>query len=148
VVEQVLRPFAHPEPSAPTMDQLVGYAGMWLMLDEAHITTIGVRRIARGYGLGELLLQSLIEQAGEMGAQRVTLEVRVSNLVAQNLYRKYGFAEEGVRRRYYSDNGEDALIMTTGPIDSPEYQRRLRERKLALEQKLKNIEGTPPSELP
>lgn len=148
VVEQVLKPFGWAESTTAQLSgHLMGYAGMWLMLDEAHITTIGVRRISRGHGLGELLLANLIEQAMEMGALRVTLEVRVSNIVAQNLYRKYAFHEEGIRRRYYSDNGEDALIMTTDRIDSPEYQKRFAELKQALAEKIKRIESTPPEAL-
>jgi ribosomal-protein-alanine N-acetyltransferase len=109
----------------PRPGRIVGYAGMWLVLDEAHITTIAVRGTHRGRGLGELLLASSITAAGEMGSDRVTLEVRVSNAVAQNLYRKYGFREEGVRPRYYSDNNEDAYIMTADDIRSPQYNERL-----------------------
>ncbi|GAC1325832.1 MAG: ribosomal protein S18-alanine N-acetyltransferase [Chloroflexota bacterium] len=103
-------------------NSITGYAGMWLMVDEAHITTIAMREEWRGHGFGELLLASLIEAATEMGAQRITLEVRVSNDAAQNLYRKYGFTQEGVRRRYYSDNNEDAYIMTTDNVQSLEYR--------------------------
>ncbi len=101
---------------------ILGYAGMWLMLDEAHITTIAMRTTWRGKGLGELLLASLIETAFDVGAHRVTLEVRVSNEPAQKLYRKYGFSQEGVRPRYYSDNNEDAYIMTTGSIRDDAYR--------------------------
>jgi ribosomal-protein-alanine N-acetyltransferase len=95
---------------------------MWLMLDEAHITTIAMRTKWRGKGLGELLLASLIETAFDVGAHRMTLEVRVSNEPAQNLYRKYGFSQEGVRPRYYSDNNEDAYIMTTSNIRDDGYR--------------------------
>lgn len=102
--------------------QIIGYAGMWIMVDEAHITTIAVRETWRGRGLGELLLASLIAAAAEGGAERVTLEVRVSNETAQNLYRKYGFHQEGLRRRYYSDNNEDAYIMTTSSIRDLTYR--------------------------
>lgn len=148
VMEQVLRPFGLAEaPALQSSGLILGYAGMWLMLDEAHVTTIGVRRTGRGHGLGEVLLLRLVEEALEMGAQRVTLEVRVSNMVAQNLYRKYGFREEGIRRRYYSDNGEDALIMTTDRIDTQEYQDRLAELKQAIEERIRGIGNTPPSEL-
>ena len=104
-----------------TTGHIVGYAGMWMMLDEAHITTIAVREALRGRGLGELLLARLIEAAGDEGAHRVTLEVRVSNESAQNLYRKYGFLQEGIRPRYYSDNNEDAYIMSTGAINQQSY---------------------------
>ena len=100
---------------------IVGFAGLWLMLDEAHITTIATHPEYRGHGLGELLLSSMIAIAYEVGSERVTLEVRVSNSVAQNLYRKYGFVVVGTRRRYYSDNNEDAYIMTTENINSQSY---------------------------
>jgi ribosomal-protein-alanine N-acetyltransferase len=106
----------------PRPGTVVGYGGMWLVLDEAHITTIAMRTSYRGRGLGELLLASMIVAAGEMGSDRVTLEVRISNVVAQNLYRKYGFREEGVRPRYYSDNNEDAYIMTADQIRSGQYR--------------------------
>ncbi|HEX6507241.1 MAG TPA: ribosomal protein S18-alanine N-acetyltransferase, partial [Chloroflexota bacterium] len=111
---------------------ILGYAGMWLMLDEAHITTIAMRTRWRGKGLGELLLASLIETARDVGAHRVTLEVRVSNEPAQNLYRKYGFVHEGTRPRYYSDNNEDAYIMTTQNIQDGSYRDMFEERIKAL----------------
>jgi ribosomal-protein-alanine N-acetyltransferase len=111
---------------------ILGYAGMWLMLDEAHITTIAMRTKWRGKGLGELLLASLIETAFDVGAHRVTLEVRVSNEPAQNLYRKYGFSQEGVRPRYYSDNNEDAYIMTTTNIRDDGYRARFEDLVKAL----------------
>lgn len=124
-----------PEHKPGRPGKVLGYAGMWLMIDEAHITTIAVRSAWRGKGLGELLLASLIEVAEDIGAKRLTLEVRVSNDAAQTLYRKYGFVEEGRRPRYYSDNNEDAYIMTTSAIDSLEFRatfdaltERLRDR--------------------
>lgn len=104
--------------------RIVGYAGLWLVLDEAHITTIAVREVMRGRGLGELMMASLVEAAIEMGADRVTLEVRVTNTPAQNLYEKYGFTRHGVRARYYSDNNEDAYIMTVEEIRTDEYRRQ------------------------
>lgn len=109
------------EPARPRPGIVLGYAGMWMMVDEAHITTIALRSEWRGKGLGELLLASLVGAARDLGARRVTLEVRVSNQTAQTLYRKYGFHEEGLRRRYYSDNNEDAYIMSTGPIQAADY---------------------------
>lgn len=104
--------------------RVLGYAGMWIMVNEAHITTVALRSNWRGKGFGELLLASLVELAAEMGADRVTLEVRVSNEVARNLYRKYGFQEEGRRPRYYSDDNEDAFIMTTSNIQDAQYRRQ------------------------
>jgi len=115
---------------------VVGYAGLWLVLDEAHVTTIAVRPDLRGQGLGELLLVRLTEIAQEMGAHRMTLEVRVSNEVAQDLYRKYTYKVEGVRRRYYSDDNEDAMIMWSEPVDSPQFQARFAELRAALYQRL------------
>ncbi len=114
--------------SGPDLDEtLVGYGGLWLMVDEAHICTLAVHPAWRRRSIGELLLASLIEKAMELGSRCVTLEVRVSNRVAQHLYEKYGFSRAGLRPGYYSDNNEDALIMTTDSINSPEYQARFRE---------------------
>jgi ribosomal-protein-alanine N-acetyltransferase len=90
----------------------------------------------RRRGLGEFLLVSLIDVAYTIGAKWVTLEVRVSNTIAQNLYQKYGFREAGVRRRYYSDNHEDALIMWTDEINSPAYKQKFQELKSVLLEKL------------
>lgn len=107
-----------------TDDSLLGYGGFWMMLEEAHICTLALRREWRGHGLGELLLAYLIERALERKAGVVTLEVRVSNSLAQNLYVKYGFEVVGRRKGYYSDNREDAYIMTTGAIQESPYQLR------------------------
>lgn len=91
---------------------VVGYIGYWLIEDEIHISTIAVHPDWRGQGIGDQLLRVALYQAAEAAAVMVTLEVRTSNLVAQNLYRKYGFEVVGRRKRYYRDNHEDALIMT------------------------------------
>jgi ribosomal-protein-alanine N-acetyltransferase len=90
---------------------ILGYGGMWLIVDEAHITNIAVREAYRGQGLGEKLMRELMRTALFLGSQRMTLEVRVSNERAQSLYRKMGFYPAGLRQGYYSDNREDALIM-------------------------------------
>ncbi|MFD0621051.1 ribosomal protein S18-alanine N-acetyltransferase [Paenibacillus sp. GCM10027629] len=92
-------------------DQIIGYGGMWTIIDEAHITNIAVRPEYRGRKLGARLLSELMKTASYMGMRKMTLEVRVSNTVAQGLYRKFGFSPAGVRPRYYSDNNEDAMIM-------------------------------------
>lgn len=92
-------------------DVIIGYAGMWLILDEAHITNIAVHPEYRGIGSGNLLLEALMEICKIEFVSNMTLEVRKSNLVAQNLYKKYGFIEEGLRKAYYGDNKEDAIIM-------------------------------------
>jgi [ribosomal protein S18]-alanine N-acetyltransferase len=91
--------------------RIAGYAGMWIIMDEAHITNIAVRSPYRGRKLGERLLTELRGKARRQGARRMTLEVRVTNRVAQNLYEKLGFRSVGVRKGYYTDNNEDALIM-------------------------------------
>jgi len=110
---------------AKVEDRLVGYAGMWVILDEAHITTIAVEPPLRGQRVGERLLVGLIEAAMERGARWMTLEVRKSNLAAQTLYRKYGFREIGTRKAYYSDNREDAVVMWTGNLRERDFQERL-----------------------
>ncbi|MFC5647566.1 ribosomal protein S18-alanine N-acetyltransferase [Paenibacillus solisilvae] len=91
--------------------KVIGYGGMWTIMDEAHVTNIAVRTEYRGQGLGERLLIELQKLAIYCGSSRMTLEVRVSNEIAQRLYRKLGFEPSGIRPAYYSDNLEDALIM-------------------------------------
>jgi ribosomal-protein-alanine N-acetyltransferase len=91
--------------------KIIGYAGMWLIVDEAHVTNVAVLKEYRGKKLGEKLMSTLLEHAKNRGALRMTLEVRASNEVAQGLYHKFGFASQGRRRNYYTDTNEDALIM-------------------------------------
>lgn len=110
----------------PGQQYLTGFLGTWQVLDEAHVVSVGVRTVYRGMGVGELLLLAAIEQAMKHKAARLTLEVRVSNHVAQNLYAKYGFTRRGLRKAYYADNREDALIMTTGSIRAPSYEEGFR----------------------
>lgn len=92
-------------------EKIIGYCGAWIVIDEAHITNIAVLPEYRGKKLGESILSKIMEVAREMGAISMTLEVRVSNIVAQNLYRKLGFENGGIRKNYYTDNQEDALVM-------------------------------------
>ncbi len=92
-------------------DRVVGYAGMWLLFDEAHITNIAVHPDVRGRRIGDLLLTELERRAIARGARRMTLEVRPSNAAAQRLYKSHGFQPRGLRRGYYSDTREDAIIM-------------------------------------
>jgi ribosomal-protein-alanine N-acetyltransferase len=110
-------------------DKIAGFAGFWIMAGEAHIISIAVRSSYRGRGIGELILAHLIDLAQSLGADIVTLEARVSNYIAQNLYVKYGFKNVGTRRAYYTDNREDAVIMTTDTIISLPYQSKLRKLK-------------------
>jgi ribosomal-protein-alanine N-acetyltransferase len=112
-------------PAAEPRSPVIGYGGFWMMVDEAHISTLAVAPMVRRRGLGELLLLRMVDEAENRGAACVTLEVRVSNLAAQKLYEKYGFETQGRRIRYYSDNGEDAFIMTTPPLASPAYRETL-----------------------
>ena len=91
--------------------ETVGYAGMWLVIDEAHVTNVAIRKDLRGQGLGEKLMRALIQLAADSGMIWMTLEERRSNAAAQGLYRKLGFVDVGWRKRYYEDNGEDALLM-------------------------------------
>ena len=123
---------------------IVGYGGLWLNVDEGHITTIAVAPEYRGRGIGELLLNGLIDQALALNTDMLTLEVRVSNLVAQQLYLKYGFRASGTRPRYYTDNGEDALIMWTESVRAPAYQERLRRLRELLFARLREEAGAPP----
>ena len=92
-------------------DEIVGYAGMWIIMDEAHITTIAVEERYRRMGVGEKLLRHIIETAKEKGAVGMTLEVKESNMAARNLYEKLGFEIRGIRKKYYIEDNEDALIM-------------------------------------
>lgn len=96
---------------AETEKGIVGYCGMWLVMDESHVTNIAILPDERGKKLGERLMKAAMEIAKDQGAVLMTLEARVSNHVAQNLYRKLGFKNGGIRKRYYSDNYEDALVM-------------------------------------
>ena len=106
---------------------IAGYVSVWYQGDEAHITEIAVRETLRGNGIGELLLIGSLREAVEYGSHVMTLEARVSNFIAQRLYEKYSFKSVGIRKGYYSDNREDAVIMTTTPIGTAEYGRMFRE---------------------
>jgi ribosomal-protein-alanine N-acetyltransferase len=115
---------------------IVGFVGLWIMADEAHITSIAVRESRRREGIGELLMVSAIDIARELKANIVTLEARVSNTGAHQLYSRYGFNKVGIRKGYYTDNREDAVVMSTDSITSPAYRMQLRELKKALSKKL------------
>lgn len=108
---------------------VLGYAGLWLLVDETHICTIAVHPRWQGLGIGELLLISLLDESMRLGALCATLEVRVSNNAAQALYLKYGFEIVSIRKRYYTDNNEDAYIMTTPFFDTAGFQKNLDDRR-------------------
>ena len=103
--------------------KILGYAGAWVILDESHITNIAVREEARGRGIGRKLTAELLQILSNLGASYATLEVRVSNLRAQNLYKSLGFISVGKRKRYYEDNNEDAFLMVCEhlPEVDPDY---------------------------
>jgi ribosomal-protein-alanine N-acetyltransferase len=105
--------------------KVVGYAGLMMVGDEGHVNTLTVDPRWHRHGIGTLLLADLAHGAIGLGARHLTLEVRASNIGAQALYRRFGFAPVGVRRNYYSETGEDAIVMWAEHIDSDEYRRRL-----------------------
>lgn len=110
-------------------DEIVAYAGAWIILEEGHITNIAVKENWRGQGIGRAVTAALKQYAANLGAQYLTLEVRKSNIVAQSMYKNLGFLELGVRKRYYEDNGEDALLMVCQ--DMPEAQEDFEEEETA-----------------
>ncbi len=106
-------------------DEIAAYGGMWLMVDEGHIITFAVHPMWRRQNIGGRLLLAFLDLARDRGAHEATLEVRLSNLPARKLYERFGFRPVGLRPRYYSDNGEDALIMTTDPLADPAMRERI-----------------------
>jgi len=117
--------------------QVVGYCGFWLILEEAHITTIAVHPDYRKSGIGEMLLQNMLKTGYEKNVKWYTLEVRASNIAAQNLYYKYNFKSLGLRRKYYQDNEEDAMVMWTENIWDKAFRENLENLKQELEQRVK-----------
>jgi len=113
--------------------EIVGYAGLWLMVDEAHVTTFAIHPDWRRRRLGERLLLSLLDIAIARRAAEATLEVRLSNLPARRLYEKFGFRPVGIRPRYYTDNNEDALIMTTDRLTGAPMRDRLARLRAAID---------------
>jgi ribosomal-protein-alanine N-acetyltransferase len=122
-----LRRMVGTEPAAGSHEYLLGFIGLWLMVGEAHIVTVAVRARYRRMGIGERLVIASIELAIENEQEVATLEVRASNDGAQQLYAKYGFARLGLRKRYYTDNNEDAVIMTTPDLHANAFRARFDE---------------------
>ncbi|MGC9358845.1 MAG: ribosomal protein S18-alanine N-acetyltransferase [Anaerolineae bacterium] len=120
---------------------LLGYVGYWLVVDQAHVGTLAVHPEWRGRGLGELLFSTVVGEAREAGAATITLEVRESNRPARTLYTKYGLQVVGRRRRYYPDNGEDALIMTAAGLSAKDYGQLLEQLATSLEGRLREEFG-------
>jgi ribosomal-protein-alanine N-acetyltransferase len=129
----------HYERHLNVAENIVGFSGFWMMMGEAHIIAIGVRDSYRRLGIGEGLLIATIELAQIVNANVVTLEVRASNEIAQELYKKYGFRVVGRRPRYYSSDGEDATIMSTDNITSLPFQASLQHLKKAYAQRHREI---------
>ena len=122
--------------SAKTSDgELVGYAGTWHILDEGHITTIAVKKNYMRKHIGEAIIVKILEDCYDSGIKYLTLEVRVSNMPAINLYTKYGFNSLGTRKGYYQDNNEDALIMWTENIFYDKFKSKFTENR----EKLKKL---------
>jgi ribosomal-protein-alanine N-acetyltransferase len=108
----------------PDLDPtIVGYGGMWRMYDEAHVTTIGVRRDLQHHGYGRILFAGLVQASYDMGAKWITLEVRTTNENAMKMYESFAFKVIGRRKGYYTDNGEDAIVMWSDSIHSPRFRR-------------------------
>jgi [ribosomal protein S18]-alanine N-acetyltransferase len=115
------------------------FGGLWLMVGEAHVVTVAVLPEERRKGLGRVVVHGLVQLARAEGMEVATLEVRVSNEPARALYREYGFYEVGRRKRYYSDNREDAIIMTTEDLNSPAYTGRLAQLANVLEERFPGV---------
>jgi len=113
---------------------IIGYGGMWRMYDEAHVTTIGVRHDLQHHGHGRIIFAGLVQAAYDMGAKWVTLEVRTTNENAMKMYETFGFKVIGRRKGYYTDNGEDAIVMWSDSIHAPRFRR-------AYESNLERIEA-------
>ncbi len=137
-----LLPAPLPEPEPALRQPVIAHAGILQQFDEAHITTIVVRQGFRGQGFGDMLMIGAVDVAHDMRARSLTLEVRVSNTVAQNLYKKFGFVFQGVRKHYYRDNQEDAYIMTTPDINDARYRELVRQHRQQLAQRL-GLEAIP-----
>lgn len=116
--------------------KILGYCGFWIILDECHITTVAIDPACRGKSYGELLIAHVLDKVMGHTVRWVTLEVRLSNFSAQNLYLKYGFIVAGTRHKYYQDNDEDAMIMTAGDILAEDYRAQFKPLKASLLQKL------------
>jgi ribosomal-protein-alanine N-acetyltransferase len=125
--------------SPDTLECIVGFTGFWMMMKEAHIIAIGVKDSHRRMGIGEALLIATIDLAATLNATVVTLEVRASNETAQALYKKYGFQVTGRRARYYSSDGEDAIIMSTDNIGCASFRASFRQLKKAHAQRQREL---------
>ncbi|MBW4440280.1 MAG: ribosomal protein S18-alanine N-acetyltransferase [Plectolyngbya sp. WJT66-NPBG17] len=117
-------------------DQLIGYGCFWEIVDEAHITIIGVHPDYQRQGLGKLILLALLDRACQRQMKHATLEVRISNQSAVSLYEKFQFKVAGQRKNYYADTGENALILWRGGLQTAEFQNLLKEKRLEIRDRL------------
>jgi ribosomal-protein-alanine N-acetyltransferase len=124
--------------------EIVGYGGMWRMYDEAHVTTIGVRQDLQHHGYGRILFAGLVQAAYDMGAKWITLEVRASNDNAMRMYETYGFKVIGRRKGYYTDNGEDAIVMWSDSIYSPRFGRAYEDNLQRIDADVRGLRREPP----
>jgi [ribosomal protein S18]-alanine N-acetyltransferase len=122
----------------PETNGIIGFGCFWAILDEAHITLVGIHPQYQQRGLGQLLLCSLLDRAREIEMARATLEVRASNLGAIHLYEKYGFQIVGRRKKYYQDTGEDGVIMWRGGLQHPDFSQELQDWILKIRQTVGN----------
>ena len=131
------RLFRRNKPAPPPLlrRSIAGFLSVWHMAGEAHVVAVAVREEKRRLGLGELLLIGAVELGVARGSQFVTLEARVSNEAARALYLKYGFREAGIRKGYYADNREDAVIMTTDALSSDAYCAQFDRLRAAFEER-------------
>lgn len=123
---------------------IVAYGGMWRMYDEAHVTTIGVREDLQRLGYGRIVFAGLVQAAYDMGAKWVTLEVRSSNASAIRMYEGYGFKVIGRRKGYYTDNGEDAIVMWSDSIVAPTFRRAFQGNLDRIEADVRGLRRQPP----
>ena len=124
---------------APPTGDIVGYAGMWRMYDEAHVTTIGVRQDLQHQGYGRILFAALVQAAYDMGAKWVTLEVRTSNDNAMRMYENFSFKVIGRRKGYYTDNGEDAIVMWSDSIYAPRFRKAFEENLVRIDTDVRGL---------
>jgi len=127
-------------------EELIGYAGLWKVVHEAHITTIGVRAQSQRQGYGTVLFAALLQRSYELAARWITLEVRANNLAAIRLYERFGFRAIGRRRGYYTDNGEDAVIMWSNSLHAPRFKERFRDILSAID--ILGMGPPPPEDYP
>lgn len=123
--------------------KIIGYAGAWIVVDEMHITTLGVDPAHRGKKVAEALLVSFLDKAVKNGVRGITLEVRLSNIPAQRLYEKYGFQRQGMRKRYYEDNLESALLLWTEDIQAEKFQSLFHMNLKNLQAQLSSMQSSP-----